>query len=385
MSQGDFETERPRVAIFVATSGHSGVDRVVSNLAPAIAERGIAVDVLRVRGHGPRIDDTASSLLRVIELDAAHAYTALIPLARYLRRVRPDALLTDKDRVNRVAILAHRFARSRARLVVRTGTTVSHNLAGRKPVDRWINLYSMRYLYRLADAIVLPSRGAADDFATTVGVARERVSVCPSPIVTPHLTAQAAEALNPAFVPPGDGPLIVGVGELSARKDYATALRAFAGLDRARRARLTILGEGRKRTELESLARSLGVAERVCLPGFVSNPYPTLARADVFVHAARLEGSPVGVMEAVALGRPVVSTDCPSGPREILDSGRIGRLVPVGDAEAMTHALAAMLDDAPAADIIRAGAEPFTLEASTDAYLRTLGLADHVASERLSA
>lgn len=371
----DRDTPPARLAIFVATSGHSGVDRVVRNLAPAIAARGIAVDVLRVRGHGPRLNAIEDQRLRIVEFDASHAYTAIGPLIRYLRRQRPDALLTDKDRVNRIAIIAHRLARSTARLVVRTGTTVSVNLAGRKPMDRRINLWSMRYLYRLADAIVLPSKGAGDDFAATVGTARKRVTVCPSPIATPALYARAKETLEPGIVPPGHGPLIVGIGELSDRKDYSTALRAFARLDPSRAARLAILGEGRRRDELEALAHELGVAERVSLPGFVGNPYPALARADVFVHAAKLEGSPVAVMEAVALGRPVVSTDCPSGPHEILDGGRIGRLVPIGDHEAMGDALAAMLDNPPDEDTIRAGAAPFTLEASIDAYLRTLGLA----------
>ena len=364
----------PRIAIFVATSGHSGVDRVVRNLAPGIAARGIAVDVLRVRGHGPHIDFPGDGPLRVVELDAAHAYTALGPLVRYLHRVRPDALLSDKDRVNRVAILAHRLARSRARLVVRTGTTVSVNLAGRKAVDRRLHMLSMRYLYRLADAIVMPSQDAAADFARTIGTARA-VTVCPSPIATPTLYELAEEPLDPAIVPPGEGPLIVGLGELSARKDYATALRAFAGLDPARGARLALIGEGRERAALEALSEQLGVTGRVTLPGFVENPYPALARADAFVHAARLEGSPVAVMEAVAFGRPVVSTDCPSGPREILQDGRLGRLVPVGDTEAMCTALGALLDAPPPATMIRRGADAFSLKASTDAYLHAMGLA----------
>jgi glycosyltransferase involved in cell wall biosynthesis len=370
----DTNTAPPRLAIFVATSGHSGVDRVVRNLAPAIAERGVQVDVLRVHGHGPPIEAEPQANLRIVELDAGHAYTALGPLIRYLRRHRPNALLTDKDRVNRIAILAHRLARSTARLVVRTGTTISSNLAGRKPIDRRINLWSMRYLYRLADAIVLPSKAAADDFAETVGLDRGRVTVCPSPIATPALSAHAAEPLDTRMIPPGDGPLIIGIGELSARKDYRTALRAFAGLDPARGARLLILGEGKKRCELETLARDLGVAERVALPGFVGNPYPALAQAGVFVHAARLEGAPVAVMEAVALGRPVVSTDCPSGPREILQDGRLGRLVSVGDAAAMCTALADLLDAPPSAATIRRGAAGFSLAASTDAYLHALGM-----------
>lgn len=373
-SSSDTDASRPLAAIFVATSGHSGVDRVVANLAPAMARHGIRVDILRIRGHGPHIDAGADGLVRVVELDASHAYTALAALVRYLRQARPDALLTDKDRVNRVAIIAHWIARSPAHLTVRTGTTVSLNLAARKWLDRRINLWSMRHLYRRADAIILPSAGAADDFAQTTGMPRGRITVCPSPVATPELDAASQRKMDPRLVPPGDGPLLVGIGELSLRKDYATALRAFAALDPARGARLAILGEGRERATLIALADQLGVTERVTFPGFVPNPYPVLARADVFVHSARLEGSPIVVMEAIALGRPVVSTDCPSGPREVLEEGRIGRLVPVGAADAMGEAIGEMLDAPPLPEIIRESARRFSPEVSARAYCAALGL-----------
>jgi len=196
----------------------------------------------------------------------------------------------------------------------------------------------------------------------------------PSPVVTPELAECAASELPAGLPPPGNGPLIVGVGELSGRKDYATLVRAFARLDPERGARLLILGEGRRRGELESLSAKLGVRERVRLPGFVDNPYPAIASADVFVHASRFEGSPVVVMEAVGLGRPVVCTDCPSGPREILGNGRYGRLVGVGDDEAMAAAIAAQLDAPPSSTEVRRAGARYTIAASRDAYMRVLGL-----------
>jgi len=363
----------PRIAILTATSGHSGVDRVVRNLAPAIARAGIHVDVLRVRNHGPVLEPEPPRL-RVVDLPAAHAYSALPALVRYLRSTRPDALLSDKDRVNRVALVGARLARISLRTVVRTGTTMSCDLPNRGRVDRWITRASMRYLYRLASAIIVPSEAAADDLAATIGIDRARVTAVPSPVITPTLAAQAAAPLRRELMPSGHGPLIVGVGELSGRKDYATLVRAFARLEPSRDARLLILGEGRRREQLESLARELGVAERVRLPGFVSNPYPVMAAADVFAHASRFEGSPVAVMEAVGLGLPVVCTDCPSGPREILAGGRYGRLVPVGDDAAMADAIAAQLDAPPDPTVIREAAERYTVTASRDAYLRVLGI-----------
>src|SRR3972149_2369846 len=143
------------LAIFLATSGHSGVDRIMKNLIPAIAAKGIRVDLLHIRNHGVYLDEIPANV-RVVELGTAHTYTSLIPLIRYLKQQRPDVLLSDKDRVNRVSLWAKRLARVPVRIVVRNGTTVSRDLAGRDALDRWLHYTSMRYWYPWADAIVVP-------------------------------------------------------------------------------------------------------------------------------------------------------------------------------------------------------------------------------------
>ena len=365
---------RTDLAIFLATSGHSGVDRVFRNLVPELARRGLRVDLLAIRGHGPSYGELPAGVRR-IELDTGHVNPALPALVRYLRREQPRVLLSDKDRVNRVALIGRWLARVATRVGVRLGTTPSVNLANRGAIERWVQVSSMRALYRLADAVLVPSRGAATDLAALACLPPSLIRIVPSPIVGPSLYALAAEPVDhPWFADAGARP-IVGVGELSERKDFATLLRAFARLRAGRpAARLVILGEGRRRDELEALARALGIAEAVSLPGFVANPYAYLSRAAAFALTSRWDGMPVALLEALSLGVPSVACDCPSGPREVLADGRYGPLVPVGDDAALAAALGEVLDHPLPKATLQEAARPYTVEASADAYLAALRL-----------
>ena len=361
-----------RVACFFATSGHSGVDRVLQRLLPAIAARGYHVDLLHVRGHGP--DIPPQSNLHRVDLGVRHVATALPGLIRYLRRCRPEVLFSDKDRVNRTAVLAKRLSGSSARLALRNGTTVSVDLRDRKPLDRFLQRRSMRHLYAAADSILMPSMGAADDFAAVSGIARERIRVVPSPVISEDLQALAAAPVDHPWLVEKDSPVILSIGELCGRKDFETLIRAFARLRRTTPARLIILGRGKRHERLLALARRLGVAESVDLPGFDVNPYRFIAHADLFALSSRWEGMPVVLIEALALGRQIVSTDCPSGPRELLADGRLGRLVPVGDDRQFARAMQQALGEQPPLEAMQHAASAYTVEASTDAYLAAMGL-----------
>lgn len=367
------------LAVFAATSGHSGVDRVLRNLVPAIAAEGLRVDVLGIAGHGPHWETLPSGVRRV-DLGTRHVNSALPALVRYLRGTRPRALLSDKDRVNRAVIVARAIARvgDRAlptRLGVRLGTTVSVNLASRGRLDRWMQTWSMRTLYRCADAVLVPSRGAAADLAMHARLPRDRIHVVPSPILGADMAGRAAAPIDDPWFEDPDVPVILGVGELSERKDFATLVRAHALLNRRLSCRLLILGEGRRRRELEDLVQTLGTAASVRMPGFVTNPYPYMARAAAFALSSRWEGMPVVLIEALALGTPVVACDCPSGPRELLDDGRLGALVAVGDAEGLAAALERTLAAPPPREALVAAVEDYRVEHSARAYLVALGLA----------
>jgi glycosyltransferase involved in cell wall biosynthesis len=361
-----------RIACFFSTSGHSGVDRAAQHLIPALARRGYRVDLLRVRGHGPNL--SVEPGMRVIDLGSRHTYGALPALARYLRRERPVVLLADKDRVNRTALLARFMARVPTRLVLSSGTTISIDLATRGPLERWVQRNSMGRLYPFADQVIVTSAGVADDMAAYTGLPRARIRVVPSPVVPESLfTARLTRPDHPWF---GDlaAPLILGAGELSRRKGFDCLLRAFARVRAGRSCRLMILGRGAGREALLRLAGELGVAADLALPGFVPEPYGYMAHADCFAFSSRWEGLGFVLIEALAVGTPVVATDCPSGPREILQDGRYGPLVAVDDAAALAEAIATTLDSPLPPEVLREAAMPYEIEAATDAYLVAMGL-----------
>ena len=237
----------------------------------------------------------------------------------------------------------------------------------------------MRRGYAAADAVVAVSDGVADDLAALAQLPRGRVRTIHNPVVGPDLARLAAETVEHPWFRAGGPPVVLSVGRLTVQKDHPTLLRAFARLRATRPARLVLLG-GAARPErtaewlagLRGLAASLGVAGDVDLPGFVANPYPYMARSALFVLSSAWEGFANVLVEAMACGCPVVSTDCPSGPAEILDRGRYGPLVPVGDAEGLAGAMARVLDGQPdpAGPGRRAG--KFTVGRAADAYLEVL-------------
>jgi glycosyltransferase involved in cell wall biosynthesis len=229
--------------------------------------------------------------------------------------------------------------------------------------------------YPFADAVVAVSSELADDLSAVAGLPRGLIRTVYNPVVGPELPALAAEPAGHPWLRPGGPPVVLGAGRLVEQKDFPTLLRAFALVRRERPARLVILGEGPAgaREGLAALAAGLGVAADLDLPGFVANPYAYMARAAAFALSSLHEGLPGVLIQALACGCPVVSTDCPSGPREILDGGRYGRLVPVGDHEALARAILACLDDPSGREERVARAAAFGLERAVDRYLELIG------------
>ncbi len=306
----------------------------------------------------PYFDEPVEDL-RIVDLGVSHVNGSMVPLIRYLKRERPVGLLSDKDRVNRVALLAKRMARVPVRSVVRLGTTVSVNLSQRGWLQRRIQYWSIGHLYRWADRVVVPSHGAAEDLVHVLNLPEPLVCVLPSPIVNRKIFAMASESLDHPWFKEPAVPVILGVGELSARKDFSTLIKAFARVRDLRPCRLLILGEGRQRRHLEGLVSHLNLEGVVSLPGFVKNPFPYMQRASLLVLSSICEGLPVALVEALALGTPVVATDCPSGPREILESGRFGHLTPVGDEAGLAEAIMRTLKDPLPSSALRSAAMPY--------------------------
>jgi len=264
-------TDPKRIACFFSTSGHSGVDQAAKHLIPALARRGYRVDLLKVRYHGPELQEVPAGV-EVIDLGSRHTYGCVPGIVRYLRRKRPVVMLSDKDRVNRTALFAQLLARVRTRLVFRSGTTISIDLATRSPLERWIQRNSMGKLYRLADNVIVNSWNVADDMAAYTGLPHHLINVVPNPAVPECLFEQEHARPDHAWFAPGEPPVLLGVGELGTRKDFETLIRAFALVRRQRPCRLVILGEGNQRDYLEGLIRELGLGAEAELPGFKPTP-----------------------------------------------------------------------------------------------------------------
>jgi glycosyltransferase involved in cell wall biosynthesis len=202
----------------------------------------------------------------------------------------------------------------------------------------------VRWFYPWADCIVAVSQGVADDLRRFLKISDSRIQVIYNPVITPDLQVQVQADLNHPWFQNGEPPVIVAIGRLTAPKDYPLLIAAFARVLKSHRARLLILGEGEERSALESLIRELGLGNDVSMPGFVSNPFPYIVRSAAFVLSSRWEGLPGALIEAMYCGIPLISTDCPSGPREILLDGKYGRLVPIQDVDALSVAICDALD-----------------------------------------
>lgn len=360
-----------RVAIFMPSYGDGGVERMLVNLAGGLAARGVAVDFVTRTGDAPYLDGL-DRRVTLVEIPTAGRWRVLLPSVRYLRAARPEFVLCGKDRAGESILAARHLSGVPFGLIMRPGTTLSERLAKRGALKRWRTYRLIRRVYGAAVAVVGNSQGVVADIANIAGLPKERLHLIRNPVITPALFEQAAAPSPHPWLVTGGAPVVVGVGGLRMQKGFDTLIRAFAQVREVRPCRLLILGEGHLRTELATLACNLEVEADVALPGFDPNPYAIVSRAALFVLASRWEGSPNALTEALALGTPVVSTDCPSGPREVLDGGAIAPLVPVDDVEAMARAMLRVLDAPGDPATRRMAVSEYTVETCAARYHRLL-------------
>jgi glycosyltransferase involved in cell wall biosynthesis len=363
--------EKERVALFLPSLGVGGVERNTLRLAQGFLERHIAVDLVLAKAEGEWLSRVPQGI-RVVDLGTPRALLSLPGLAGYLHRERPVALLAAKDYINIIAILAKQLSRVRTRVVVSVRIHLSRDAHYATSFRARLMPLLVRLFYRWADEIVAVSEGVAVDLAHITGLPRERIRVIYNPVVHARLLERASEPIKHGWFAAGEAPVIIGVGRITRQKDFVTLVQAFA-LVRARRpVRLMILGEGEERPILEALVRELGLEQDVALPGFVDDPCAYMARAAVFVLSSLWEGLPTALIEAMALGTPVVSTDCPSGPAEILEGGKWGKLVPVGSVTALARAIEDTLDQPPDSRALQRRAAEFSVDRAVDRYLELL-------------
>jgi glycosyltransferase involved in cell wall biosynthesis len=331
------------VALLIPNFEAGGAERVMIRLAQGLVERGHRVDLLVFSDHGP-FRAEVDSRVNVISLGVPRAWRAIVPLARYLRRSRPNVLCSAMFHANFATILAGKLAGSPTRIVITEHNTQELVKSSVGPWRWLVFQLAQRVTYPTADAVVCVSAGIAGGLAAVMPRLRPKLTVIGNPVVTDELLRQSSEPLVHPWLAPGQPPLVLAAGRLIAAKGFDVLIEAFVQVLSDRPAKLMILGKGPERASLQSLIDQHGVAVHVCLFGFTANPYAWMRKADLFVLSSRHEGLPGVLIEAMACGCRVVATNCPHGPDEILEQGKWGRLVPTGDAQALGEAIVEELD-----------------------------------------
>ena len=359
------------VAFFLPSLRGGGAERVMLTLAGEFSRVGVRTFLVLAQAEGPLLSLVPPDVA-VVDLGHRRVLRSCPGLVRYLRVEHPVAMISAMTHTNVVALWAKRVAGVETRMIVTERNTLSRTSRSSPMIKQRLMPWFAGRFYPWADEIVAVSQGVADDLAQVAGVPRERIEVIYNPLVSDSLMGQAEQPIDHPWFEIEGAPVILGVGRLTAQKDFAALIYAFATVARAHRANLMILGEGPDRESLQRLVADLGLADRVTLPGYVENPLPYMRRAAVVVLSSVWEGFPAVLVEAMACGTPVVSTDCPSGPSEILDNGEYGQLVPVGDVDALAMSIERTLRGEPNAGRLQRRASNFGVRVSVESYLNLL-------------
>ena len=361
-----------KVALFLPSLRGGGAERVMVVLANEFAARGFAVDLVLVNAEGPYFKNVDESI-KIVNLGATRVLMGLPRLIRYLRSEKPSVMLSALNHANVVAIMARLLAAVKMRLWVSEHNALICSVQNRVlRRERWLP-YCMRLLYPFADGVIAVSNGVADDLVRDVNLPRNKIQVIYNPIYSDDLLQLAGEPIDDSCFSSFPSPVLLAAGRLTKQKGFSHLIQAFHKVRKDRAARLLILGEGEERATLQGLINELELNDDVTLLGFKPNPIAYMKKATVFVLSSNWEGFGNVLVEAMACGTPVISTDCPSGPSEILEDGKWGRLVAAGNVDALACAIKETLDETVHPNVAKR-AQDFSVCAAVDRYLSVMKL-----------
>lgn len=335
-----------------------GAAKIALNLTEQYLEEGMDVHIILTDGNSK--DPDFSSLpagLKLIKLPRIGMHHFIRPfinaflLLKYFRNLKPEAILAVRHDATVVSSLAWRLNNRKGRFVIREINPIT------KTLNRNAVMIAMiRWAYRSASAVIANSKDVAVALKSKNWLDPAKIHTIDNPVLTKSFYQKASARLDDPWLASASSPLIVTIGRLDKMKDQATLIRAFAILRKQCPARLMLIGDGPEVSNLQQLVTDLNLEADVRLPGAMDNPYPILKRAEIFVLSSRYEGFGNVLVEALSLGKKVISTACTGGPAYILNHGEYGRLFPVGDHEALATSMLAALAEAhePAALINRA-------------------------------
>lgn len=360
-----------KICVITPLFAIAGVPLAQIRFAQALAKKGHEVDL--VIGYiDPQLEFPRTSGVNVHLWGQPKVRGMLFPLMRYLRSVKPDVVFSAEDHLNTIALLAAIFSGSKAKISGSSRVAPFDTYSDLPFPKRWILKQLARAVMWRADALTCVSRDMVEQYRQ---VFNSPPHVCVYNIVDDRLSRlRMQEPVEHEWLNQKDRPVLVAAGTLTTRKGFADLIRAMKELSRSRSARLIILGEGPLRAELETLIVELGLSNVVKLQGYVENPLKYFSRADIFVLSSYAEGLPNVLVEAMMCGCTPVSTDCPTGPREVIQDGKFGYLVPMRDPAAMAAGIEEALDNPIPKDRLAEAVRPFDEETVIERHFELLGL-----------
>lgn len=362
--------KNPDIALFIPSLSGGGAERVFSVLANAFCAQGLQVDVVMVDAKGAFLS-VLDQRIRVVDLKKSSASASLFSLARYLKTTRPQVLLSALDYANVIATLAWLLAGKPCRIFLSEHSTPSMLMKQSSTYIRVVLPFLMKHLYPRADRIVAVSDGVAADLSAFIQLPSQHIRTIYNPVDLVQIRQAALLPLSDDWFEEEAAPVFVAVGRLSAEKNFSMLIEAFERCRVTHHCRLLILGEGPARSALEQQINVSRFRDDIRLAGFCANPYAYIHKAAALVLSSNTEGLPTVLMEALACDTQIIATDCPHGPDEILQQGRWGTLVPVGDAEAMAQAMSAYLQQ-PSRFAVAERADAFNIQNAAAQYIQLM-------------
>ena len=357
---------KQNIAFVLPSLRGGGAERVMLNIVRGLCEKGYSIDLVLVKSEGI-FRKNVPSRVRIIDLDSKRASTSLFGLVKYLDTQKPSIVFPSLPHISVVTLLARLFSRSRPIIVPIEHNTLSQSVLHADTLRGRLLPHFMRITYTHADRIVAVSKGVGNDLIKSLTIDSSTVSVIYNPVITKDLITSSFDTTDHPWLNNSNYPVIIGAGRLTQAKGFDDLVNAFALLRSNRPARLILIGEGPEESNLKQLIESHGLEGDISMPGFVSNPYVYFRRSSIFVLSSLWEGLPTVLIEALACGTRIISTDCPSGPKEILENGQWGALVPVNDIFSLAEKMSNLLDQ-PKPQTNSSAWKKFTIGNSTKEY-----------------
>jgi glycosyltransferase involved in cell wall biosynthesis len=333
-----------KITIYLPSLNGGGAERVFAILANEFIRLGFDVVLILGIAEGPYLEEI-SAKVEVVDFQSKRIRGSFLKLVKYFRKNRPNIVLTAMRHANIMVTIALILSNVKSRLILSERNSISISLKHMSTFKAIFLKFAMFATYRYADKIISVSKGVSDDLCSTLAINRSRVQVIYNPIETNSIINLSQEDVDLNWFSKISSPIVLSVGRLTKQKDHETLLYAFSKVIKRKKAHLVILGDGDLRDNLLKKIENLGLTDFVSLPGFILNPFPIMKKSDIFVLSSLWEGLPNSLIQAMTFGLPVVSTNCQFGPEEILENGRWGKLVPVGDINGLADAIIETLAD----------------------------------------